>query len=386
MVTTTGRETQSAGRPAPRAGSELSTRQLTVLSVTVVSGLVAASLAAYVLSLPNVLRGVHGNDDGVYLGATLRLLHGTLPYRDFAYLHPPGLPLLLSPFVALAHVGGDRTAMVVVRCVTAAVTGATAAMAAFLLRSRGAAAMATTGVALACFPLAATVDHTVLLDPYLAFFCLLGALLVFDARGLFSSRRWRLFAGGAAFGFATSIKLWALLPLVALAAVVLVRKGRGRRVVPLGLGTVIGFAVPTAPFVVLAPGSFFHDVIVTQAVRGTSGVAALSVGQRLLMITGLGGLPGIHAGTALAVACLAVLGVLAVASLATWARPPALDLFILVAAGVTIAGLCVSREFYTFYGYFPGVFVTLVMGLVVGTAGDLLADFLRSARSWKKVR
>jgi hypothetical protein len=54
-----------------------------------------------------VLVGVQGNDDGVYLGSAIELVHGILPYKDFTYLHPPGMPLLLSPVAAVGELGRD---------------------------------------------------------------------------------------------------------------------------------------------------------------------------------------------------------------------------------------------------------------------------------------
>ena len=48
------------------------------------------------------LLGVTEYDDGVYLGAALRLVHGVLPYRDFVLVQPPGLILVMTPVAALA--------------------------------------------------------------------------------------------------------------------------------------------------------------------------------------------------------------------------------------------------------------------------------------------
>ena len=65
----------------------------------------------------------------------------------------------------------------------------------------------------AVYPASVQAAHTVLLEPWLVLFCLLGALAVFDGDGLTSSSR-RLVWGGLAFGFAGAIKVWAILPVV----------------------------------------------------------------------------------------------------------------------------------------------------------------------------
>ncbi|HEY5979840.1 MAG TPA: hypothetical protein VIT41_09410 [Microlunatus sp.] len=53
-----------------------------------------------------VLRGaglsdVLGYDDAVYYHAgAVGLVHGRVPYQDFLFLHPPGVPLALAPVAA----------------------------------------------------------------------------------------------------------------------------------------------------------------------------------------------------------------------------------------------------------------------------------------------
>src|SRR5579862_545272 len=49
-------------------------------------------------------------DDGVYMGAATRLSHGVVPYRDFVFLHPPGIILLLTPFAFVGREVGTASA------------------------------------------------------------------------------------------------------------------------------------------------------------------------------------------------------------------------------------------------------------------------------------
>src|SRR6476661_2472269 len=69
---------------------------------------VAAALVAVVARLVPVLRGgglfgLGNYDDGVYYAAGTALLHGLIPYRDYLFLHPPGIVLLLAPFGLAGH-------------------------------------------------------------------------------------------------------------------------------------------------------------------------------------------------------------------------------------------------------------------------------------------
>jgi len=73
---------------------------------------IALAAIAFAFRLIPVLRGGglfgFGNyDDGVYYAAATGLVHGRLPYLDFLLLHPPGMPLLLTPFALGAQLASD---------------------------------------------------------------------------------------------------------------------------------------------------------------------------------------------------------------------------------------------------------------------------------------
>ncbi|HWD24554.1 MAG TPA: hypothetical protein VG368_03755, partial [Acidimicrobiales bacterium] len=61
------------------------------------------------LSRPHGLFGLTEYDDGVYFGASLRLIEGVFPYRDFVFVQPPGITVVLAPFAALSHLIGGRS-------------------------------------------------------------------------------------------------------------------------------------------------------------------------------------------------------------------------------------------------------------------------------------
>ena len=73
---------------------------------------IVVAAIAFVIRLVPVVRGgglfgIGNYDDGVYYAAATGLVHGLLPYEDFLLLHPPGMPLLLTPFALLAQLTGD---------------------------------------------------------------------------------------------------------------------------------------------------------------------------------------------------------------------------------------------------------------------------------------
>src|SRR5207244_3369356 len=108
------------------ARARIAALPLTLLPA-IAPGLLALGICSYQLSLPHAFLGVHGADDGVYLPPALRLLHGAFPYRDYAFVHPPGIAWLMTP---LAFLGNTRDAMAAARVVTALVAGLNACLAA----------------------------------------------------------------------------------------------------------------------------------------------------------------------------------------------------------------------------------------------------------------
>ena len=60
------------------------------------------------------------------------------------------------------------------------------------------------------FPMAVAADKTLMLEPYLLLFCLLGMVTLFKGDELAGGRR--LLAAGVVLGFACTLKLWAVLP------------------------------------------------------------------------------------------------------------------------------------------------------------------------------
>ena len=92
------------------AGVQLRHRTVVLLVVGAAAAL-AFSLRLYLILRPGHLFGIVQYDDAVYVGAAIRIANGALPYRNFVFDQPPGVPLLLAPLGLLSHVIGSRQTM-----------------------------------------------------------------------------------------------------------------------------------------------------------------------------------------------------------------------------------------------------------------------------------
>src|SRR3979490_1927745 len=111
-------------------------------NTTIVIGvlaLVAAGVTAYQLSRPGSLFGITA-DVSVYFGASVRLVHGALPYRDYVFVQPPGFALLATPFALLSKLIGTRDGLAVLRLCTPLLAAVSVILVGQLVRHRGQAA------------------------------------------------------------------------------------------------------------------------------------------------------------------------------------------------------------------------------------------------------
>ena len=187
-----------------------------VTAVIVVATLVGLALRLYQLSRPGYLLGITEYDDGTDFGSAVRLINGALPYRDFIMVQPPGITLLMAPVALATKAAGTVAGMAAGRVLTALASAAAIPLAGLLTRHRGLLAVAVSCGIIAVYPDSLQAARTVLLEPWLVLFCLLGALAVFDGDRLASPQR--LIWGGLAFGFAGAVKVWAILPVLVVLA------------------------------------------------------------------------------------------------------------------------------------------------------------------------
>jgi alpha-1,2-mannosyltransferase len=320
----------------------------------------ALALRLLQISSPGHLLGITGYDDGVYLGAALRLVHGVLPYRDFVLVQPPGVVLVMTPVAALAKWTGTDWAMAVARILTACAGAAAVPLAGRLVRHRGMLALVITCGLLAVYPDAVAASVTVLQEPWLVLCCLAGAVAVFDGDHLTTSQK-RLVWGGVAFGLAGAVKVWAVFPVLVI-AVLLARRPRQAAVYL--AGTAAGFLVPVLPFAALSPRIFVRGVIVAQLVRGDD--VRVPVWTRLASMTGVDGLSPVSNQTVL-IASIAIPVLIAAAYLGGWLvthkPPPVLDTFALVTAVLVVAGFLWPADFYYHYSDFLVPFLALCVAL-----------------------
>ena len=248
--------------------------------------LLALAIRLYTLTRPGYLTGVTEYDDGVYLGGAIRLLQGSLPYHDFAFVQPPGILLLMAPVAVLGKISATTHAMAAARLLTVLASTACVPLAGSLVRYRGVLVTLVTCGLLAIYPDDIATAHTLILEPWLNLFCLLGVCIAFRRGRLASSRR--LVWAGVAIGFAGTVKYWAALPAVLLLAVCLLTgngwAGRVRRAGTYTLGVIAGFVVPVLPFFAFAPAAFVRSTLFDQATRASSYVP---VSLRLAHLTGL---------------------------------------------------------------------------------------------------
>ena len=258
------------------------------LSPTVIALLVATAaglaLRAFLLCRPGFLTGgTVEYDDGVYLGTALRLLHGALPYRDYAYVQPPGILLISTPFALIGTLTSQVTGLAVARAASVLASTACIPLAGNLMKHRGTLAAAVAAGVLAVYPADVLSSRTLLLEPWMNLLCLLGANAAFTAGRLAGPRR--LAWAGVAIGFAASVKFWAMLPAaLLLAACLLAGESRIRRAAWLAAGLAAGFVVPVAPFAAAAPAAFIRQAVFYQASRTGSSVP---FSLRLANLTGL---------------------------------------------------------------------------------------------------
>ena len=119
-----------------------------------VEGVVAA--ASLVLSLSQFLTGrlPSAFDSGVYFAASSEFVSGHLPYRDFAFVQPPGGLLLLSPWALIGRWTSLPFAFTLARGCSAVVVAAVAVLVSRLTLSYGHRASLVAGVTTALAPTA----------------------------------------------------------------------------------------------------------------------------------------------------------------------------------------------------------------------------------------
>jgi alpha-1,2-mannosyltransferase len=386
------------GGAGGQAGSRLSGRRLTPPSLVILAATVLAlAVRLFTLTRPGFLTGISEYDDGVYLGAAIRLTQGALPYRDFSFVQPPGMLLLMTPAALVARATTTATALAFARLLTVVASTACVPLAGNLVRHRGTLVTAVTCGILAVYPDDIAAAHTLLLEPWMNLFCLLAANAAFG-RGRLANPA-RLAWAGAALGFAGAVKFWAVVPAaILLVFCLVVGERRASRSWAYLAGLAGGFVLPTAPFALAAPGVFIRSTLLDQASRiGTF----IPLSLRLAHLTGLidvldssgrlslnAGAHSLFAGSVLASIfsvsagwlpfAVTVIGVAAIAVGYLWnpRRPSHLEWFSL--ATFVVASVLIL-SYSAFFYHYPA-FVAPWLALSAGGAAGSLAGSQRLRR------
>jgi alpha-1,2-mannosyltransferase len=332
-----------------------------VTLIIVAATVLGLLLRLYQLSRPGFLLSVNEYDDGPYFGSAVRLVHGAVPYRDFLIVQPPGITLLMIPVALLSKVTGTAWGMGIGRILTSLVGAASVALAGLLVRHRGVLATVIVCGIMAVYPDAIQAVKTILVEPWLVLFCLIGALAVFDGDH-FTTRTRRLVWGGVAFGFGGAVEPWAIFPVIIITVLALRWPRRAAAYVG---GVAAGFLVPVLPFAALAPKKFYQATIIAQ-IGPRAAATRTSTWERIQDLTGLADL---HKPTHLVILGAAVLiaavvaGSLGLAFLLTWRLPPMLDLFAVGTAGFVLIGFIWPNQFHYHFAAFFAPWLALAIGL-----------------------
>jgi hypothetical protein len=350
-----------AVRPAPATPWPL--RPVVIIAVAALLGL---GLRIFQLTRPGYLTGFTQYDDGVYIGNALRLVHGVIPYRDFAMVQPPGSMLLMVPAALVGKVFGSTSALAAARILTVGADTGNVVLAGLLVRHRGPLAAGVASGCYAVYPAALNASQSLFLEPWLNLFCLLGAVFVFDGDRMRPDpqRGRRALWAGVCFGFAAAIKIWAAIPALVV-WVLCVTARRGRLSFPGGFAA--GIAVPCLPFEILAPGGFGRTVFVSELVQATHG--RVGANPRVADITGIIGLSSAGVNPRIWQGCTAA-GILLLLVVTAWTRgrrvgvrATPLDWFALVSTVVVVGMLFSPSEWYVHYAAFAGPFLVVLVGL-----------------------
>jgi len=231
-------------------------------------------------------------DEGVYFSASALLFRGALPYRDFVFVHPPGLLYALGLTSAFADRLDAASAFAAARFLATVVGAANVLLVGRVaLRWAGPLAGLVAAALYATYPEVVTVERGPYLEPVLNLACLAMALAWISGKTR---------SAGALCGAACAVKVWGGLWLLA----ALLSRSRDRRwweaTWLVAAAAVVGLVL-VLPLAAAAPGHFWTDALLFHAWRPPDGdIARLS---RLGTIIG-----GSHV----------VASVLAVGGFATW--------------------------------------------------------------------
>jgi Glycosyltransferase family 87 len=266
-------------------------------------------------------------DEGVYFSASALLLRGVLPYRDFVFVHPPGILYLLTTTSWLPDAAQAFAAARVLTCVVGAIDilliGIIAA------RSAGPIGGIVAAALYATYPDAIVAERSPYLEPYLNLLALASALLWLSPR---DERSRKPFLAGLLCGAACAVKFWGGGWVLGAMASAPKRRDAARFIG----GALVAGLVLLAPVALPAMREFVHQTLVFQVSRPPDGV--LGSGARFAEIADSG-----HR----AASVLAAIALIAIVVRLRGASRE--ERFFSVAMLLTIAGFLASSSYWRNY-------------------------------------
>lgn len=352
------------------------------LLLAVIISLMGVIVRLSLFSVPGHLSGLTEYDDGVYFGAALKLVSGVFPYKDYVLVQPPGIALLLSPVALLSKLIGSQSGLAVARIVTVLADGLSIFLVGKILRSRGILAVVAGCGFMAFYSQAVVSSATVLLEPYMNLFCLLGVSFAMKDESDQDSYR-RVFISGIFIGVAGSIKSWAIVPAIFLGLILLVsfKSMRIRRSFSYIGGVVLGFGVVTLPFIIIGGAGFFHDVISVQLAR----IPGHRVGlfTRLNQLSGSAPLEWLigHQREVTIFLSLVMVLVIAIAAKDALLRRCSLGAFAVVTTVGVAAVLFYPNDFYYHYPDFLAPYFAISLAIAADSVVSWSTSLLRGSKS-----
>jgi alpha-1,2-mannosyltransferase len=329
---------------------------------------IAIAAIAFVIRLVPVLRGgglfgVGNYDDGVYYAAATGIVHGLLPYRDFLLLHPPGMPLLLTPFALAAQFTSDSYGFAAARVAWMLLGALNAALIWKILKPIGPAAAIFGGLSYAVFYPAVYSDKSTLLECPATTALLIAILWLQPLINSDSISRWKIFLAGALVGLTIAIKVWGVVTLViVLVWLLLIR--RFRAALQVLIGSAASAALICLPFFAIAPTTMWNQLVRDQLFRRGGGDRTF-----LDRLDAMAGLSIVGRSYPAAVTVAAVIALLVCAALAWTYREARLPVLLMVGQGVFL--LTTPTWFLHFAGFTAGP-VALTVGAAIGHVMALL--------------
>jgi hypothetical protein len=339
--------------------------------------LAAIAVVAFLVRLVPLLRGaglfgIVDDDDGVYMGSAIALVHGRVPYRDFLLLHPPGIVILLSPLAAIGTALGDPAAFAAARVAFMALGGLNAVLVALVASRAGLGRVAALcGAALyAVWEVPANVERTTWLIAPQNTLLLLALLVLGAPNRQHPVAPRRAAAAGVLLGLATATQLWGAIPGAVVLAWLVVADRRSavgwlRPAVAYVIGAAVALAAVLGPFEIASNGTLLRYIVADQLGRYSS--TPLPIMERLRAFEGL---PMTGAGILVIPAALVIVAFAAVAIIviaAAWVEPVLRPWVALLVAqsGFLLAGP-------VFFGHYPGWLAPAASLSIGGAAGVVI--------------